>query len=565
MSKALANRLWTCGPGRALGRAARVLAPLALVAAVLASGIAAAWAQQAPKPGRLPVPAAPEVEKAEALVRDVYKGDLAAADTPSKQLDLARRLVDEAAKTDDDPAARFALLKMAQQTAVEAGDAALLVQCIDEAARHFDFDARAARQSALMKAAGNPRNSAVARSLAEACQGLLDQAVKADDFELAMDYGRAAYAAAGGAKDPAFVAEIVARGRQVVALRAEHEKAAEALKTLAQTPDDPAANLTAGRYACLVKEDWRRGLPMLAKGGDADLKAAAEKDLADPTDAPGQLAAADAWWDLGQKADAPEKDALLRRAAHWYRRAQPQATGLDKAKATSRLAEVRGFAKVEKPQAKPEKPTAKPAAKPGQAPHKTLDEAEGKYADVLKEIDLKKNRIAGDWQFKAGKLLGAPGAGAAAAGVAVPVAPNGAYDLKIEFTRTAGDGMIGVILPVGGRRCLAGLDCRPGIHGIDTIEGQRADNNSSTARGALNTNRQYALEINVAVDDGEASVTVNLDDRPLFFYRGPAKDLDLHKDFVSKNQAGIGLVARCGIVLHSVKLRMKTGKAVLLH
>lgn len=541
----------SCSPRQAVRWAGAVLVVLVLGAP------SRGW--QAP--ARAPVPAPADVEKAEALVRDVYKADLAAAIAPSKQQELAAKFIEEGAATDDDPAARFALLKMAQQMAAEVGDAALIVKSLDEAAKHFEFDAPAAKRAALMKAAEGPRTSAVARTFAEACLGLMDQAVKAEQFDAAMDYGRAAYTAANSAKDPAFVAGIVARGRGVVALRAEYEKAAEAIGTLARQPDDPEANLVAGRYACLLKEDWAAGLPRLARCADSDLKAAAEKDLARPGDAPGQIAVADAWWELGQKQTGTERAALLNRAAFWYRRAQAEATGLDKAKATSRLAEVRGFT-AEKPQPKPDKPD-KPQPKPGQSPPKTLEAPQGQYADLLKEIDLKKHRIVGDWQTRAGKLLGSPGTAPGAA-IRVPVVPHGDYDLQIELTRTAGDGMIGVVLPVGGRRCLAGLDCRPGVHGIDTIGGQRADNNASTAKGVLSTGRQYALEISVTSDGGDASITVNLDGRPLFFYRGPARDLDLHKEFTARGAGGIGLIARSGVVFHSLKLRMKSGKAALV-
>ena len=54
----------------------------------------------------------------------------------------------------------------------------------------------------------------------------------------------------------------------------------DALVVLENDPTNPAANLAAGRHLCLVQGDWDRGLPMLALGSDAELKAAATKDLA---------------------------------------------------------------------------------------------------------------------------------------------------------------------------------------------------------------------------------------------------------------------------------------------
>jgi len=77
---------------------------------------------------------------------------------------------------------------------------------------------------------------------------------------------------------------------------AEFERAKQANTTLAKKPDDPEANFTAGKYLCLVKGDWDKGLPLLAKGSDAKLKELAQKELAGPKDAAEQAAVGDGWW-----------------------------------------------------------------------------------------------------------------------------------------------------------------------------------------------------------------------------------------------------------------------------
>ncbi len=41
-----------------------------------------------------------------------------------------------------------------------------------------------------------------------------------------------------------------------------------------------------GTFFCLLKGDWEKGLPMLAKGSDAALKKLAEQELAKPAEAP---------------------------------------------------------------------------------------------------------------------------------------------------------------------------------------------------------------------------------------------------------------------------------------
>ncbi len=146
----------------------------------------------------------------------------------------------------------------------------------------------------------------------------------------------------------------------------------------------------------------------------------------------------------------------------------------------------------------------------------------------------------------------------------IPVLPRGSYEIQMDFTRTGGEGMIGLLVPVGGQRCVVVLDCRPGIHGIDMVAGQRADNNPTTARGAIQTGRTYKLEIKVVPEDAEASITVHLDERPWLFYRGPTQDLQLHKEFTIRAGGGMALLTRCSVAIHSLQLRPRSGQVLLL-
>ena len=115
---------------------------------------------------------------------------------------------------------------------------------------------------------------------------------------------------------------------------------------LTQSPDDSAANLAAGRYFCLVKEDWKTGLPHLAKGSDASMAILARREIETPPAKPDdQIALADSWWDVGQSQEGVPKLAILRHARLWYMKADSILTGgLNKAKIGKRLDEI---AKVE--------------------------------------------------------------------------------------------------------------------------------------------------------------------------------------------------------------------------
>lgn len=54
------------------------------------------------------------------------------------------------------------------------------------------------------------------------------------------------------------------------------------LVALKLDPANPEANLAVGRWYCFSNDDWEDGLPLLAAGSDANLKAVATGDLSQP-------------------------------------------------------------------------------------------------------------------------------------------------------------------------------------------------------------------------------------------------------------------------------------------
>jgi hypothetical protein len=185
----------------------------------------------------------------------------------------------------------------------------------------------------------------------------------------------------------------------------------------------------------------------------------------------------------------------------------------------------------------------------------------GQWTDVLKLVDPKKHAKAGDWARKDGgfEVASADSPGR----LWLPVAPKGSYSLKVEFTRDS-EGPLGVILAVGRRQCLVALGYHGAANGLDTVGGRRAHQNETTFQGGLVNGRRYTLEIDVRPDDDEAAITVNLDDRPWIFYRGPAAALGLNKEWGLPGRTCLGLAARCDAVFHSVKLRSSSGRVAVL-
>ena len=134
---------------------------------------------------------------------------------------------------------------------------------------------------------------------------------------------------------------IVARSRKLEQQAKMFEQVKDARAKLDENPTDPEANEAVGRYTCFVKDDWERGLMMIALGPDSPLRTLARRELLLPEDdATARSELADAWWDAAVASESPlDQDKLKGRAVYWYEQALPNLKGLLKARASQRIAE----------------------------------------------------------------------------------------------------------------------------------------------------------------------------------------------------------------------------------
>jgi hypothetical protein len=300
------------------------------VLAIVLGMILAAQAKPAP-------PDAAAQKAAEKLIRDVFKSEFAKR-TPADRAALAKKLLAQSAESDADPASRFVLLREARDLAREGADWETAQRAIDETDAAFQVDAlpmKAALYTAMGAAAKKPEEWTV---LARKQLELADQA--ADQPELASKALAEAGALAKKAKDMALAAKADAKIKEAAERRGALAKVAKAAETLGRAPDDAEANLIVGRHESLVKGNWEKGLIHLAKGSEPGLKAAASRDLAQPADSAGRIAAGDGWWDLAEKETSARVNLRLR-AVYWYEQAAESATGLLKSKIDLRINEAR--------------------------------------------------------------------------------------------------------------------------------------------------------------------------------------------------------------------------------
>ncbi|MFA6046997.1 MAG: hypothetical protein WC718_18590, partial [Phycisphaerales bacterium] len=336
----------------------------------------AAVAPQSPapnpqSPSKLPVPDAKALEEGVKIAREAYQADYARAETPLARRELAKKILQQALENKEDPVARFVLLRLARDIAVHAEDTGLASEAIDRLAEGFEVDAWPMKAEIVANLAKQARKTAEHKAATEQALALMRQAVDADACGLALEMAKLALSEGGKARDKGLVAQARAGQKQAQQALKGLEEVEAARATLKDNADDPAANLTVGRYECFTKGDWAKGLAHLAKGRDATLAALAKEDLkvgwaerseshqstqsaplaADggtrgtrPTlqeaDDAARLKLADAWWDLTQKAESREKEAMLLRAGYWYQQLGEIEQTLVRTKVENRLEQI---------------------------------------------------------------------------------------------------------------------------------------------------------------------------------------------------------------------------------
>ncbi len=140
--------------------------------------------------------------------------------------------------------------------------------------------------------------------------------------------------------------------------------------------------------------------------------------------------------------------------------------------------------------------------------------------DLLKGLDIDLADVVGTWEIKDGALTSDTGA---ATRFDSGYRPPDEYDVRLEFSRVAGNDGLDVILVGNGRQfmwTIAGWDNT--VCGIAEVFGKAADENSTTVRGQWLTNgRRYVCLVKVR----RGSVQAFLDDKLVSDYVTDFDDL----------------------------------------
>jgi hypothetical protein len=298
----------------------------------------------------LPVPDALSLARAEKTVREVFTKEYALRQ-PAERAALAAKLLDEATRTTDDPAALYVLLREARDIAASVPEVSLLSQALRRMESRFQIEAPTVALTSLVAANHAAITPHASAAVAHACLAAADRAAALDAQPAAGRLCAVAKSAADRAHDQPLLLRAIAKEKELTQLATEHVAYEQASNGLRQTPDDPAANLAVGAWLCLVRNDWTAGLPLLARVPESPLHTAAQLDLSASDEPAKQFELANQFWDLAQSETGLKRSNLQQRAALWYRRAMSALTGINRSSAETRLAAIdadyfrdRGFA-----------------------------------------------------------------------------------------------------------------------------------------------------------------------------------------------------------------------------
>ena len=309
--------------------------------AILGMGAMAMLLQDSPDDAKIAVPEQGTQQIALDVIRkEVHAAEYKRANSRTNKLSLSDTLFREGTETLDDDAARYVLFREATTLSCEGGDIDRALRFIDETARLYRVNALQLKVEALSAANKGAEANPAFLAVANQSLALMEIAAAENEFDLALQMGKIGSAASERVGQRALEQQITAKMRELERVRGEYAAVRASLELLKKKPDDPFANLSAGKYHCFIQGDWTTGLPLLVKGNDKSLRELATLELTEPTDPAAQVKLGDAWWQLGRDATEPTKTHAQARAAYWYRAVVQRLSGLTKSKIQERLKQL---------------------------------------------------------------------------------------------------------------------------------------------------------------------------------------------------------------------------------
>jgi hypothetical protein len=245
----------------------------------------------------------------------------------SDKLDFARKL-QAFLVTESHPAARYVLLSHALKNASEAGDFGLSMQLCDQLDSEFAVPVRLLKQTAIEQVSKSNRDPLSSYQLALICSDLAWEAADEHQYNEATSCLKTASSLAKSSRVKILGTQLDEVASAFERWRRAYEPIREshaAVERGAATEED---FLAWGRFLCLVREDWKAGLPVLRRGGDSELARLARDELEAPREFEPIIRVSRQWMDRSAEHARQEKLALETHARKLALTAKPWADAM---------------------------------------------------------------------------------------------------------------------------------------------------------------------------------------------------------------------------------------------
>jgi len=185
------------------------------------------------------------------------------------------------------------------------------------------------------------------------------------------------------------------------------------------------------------------------------------------------------------------------------------------------------------------------------------------WTDAMEGLDVTQDAVQGEWKRAAAGVSVAPDRYGR---LMLPIEIDGSYDLEAVFTRTAGEGAVAVICPLGARSVVFVMDITTMKYtGLQMIDGQNASANGTGKQGSLLVNdRRCTAIIHVRRGTGRTQITAEIDGQRVVQWSGREEALDASRFALPRPmRPGLGNYD-CAATFHQARVRLIQGKGALL-
>ncbi len=175
-------------------------------------------------------------------------------------------------------------------------------------------------------------SSAEAKRVVFDAFAVIDEACKADDYEMAIRIADLAVQAARKSRGSHLIWLAEQRKEQTKFLAGEYAKLRTISKKVKTNSADSEDCLAFGQFLCLAAGDWRRGLPLLARSDSSLWRNLARMELSPPESAAKQMQLGAAWALVASKEPGDWQQRMEGRAYHWYQHVLRRSSGKEREK-----------------------------------------------------------------------------------------------------------------------------------------------------------------------------------------------------------------------------------------